>query len=215
MRLSREMMVKIIQKKEDPVKNPLVLKAMLSVPRHLFVPEEFRSRAYDDSPLPIGENQTISQPYMVAKMTELAEPRPGGTFLEIGTGCGYQAAVLAEIVERVYTIERIPELAKDAKEKFDELGYKNINVRVGDGSVGWPEMAPFEGIIVTAGCPEVPETLVGQLAVGGRLVIPVGSLNFQELLVVVKKKDGYDIEKKFGCVFVPLIGIRGWKQGGF
>lgn len=214
MRISRETMVKLLQKKEDPVKDPEVLRAMLNVPRHYFVGDDFRPRAYDDSPLPIGKNQTISQPYMVAKMTELLEPRKNSIVLEIGTGSGYQAAVLAELVDKVYTIERIPELAEEAKKRFDELGYKNINVRIGDGSVGWPEMSPFDGVIVTAGCPDIPETLLGQLIENGKLVIPVGSIGFQELIVVTKKKEGYHVNRKFGCVFVPLIGIRGWRQGG-
>ncbi|MBN2363965.1 protein-L-isoaspartate(D-aspartate) O-methyltransferase [candidate division WOR-3 bacterium] len=214
MRISREKMVRILQKKDDPVKNPEVLKAMMNVPRHLFVGEDFRARAYDDGPLPIGKNQTISQPYMVAKMTELLKPKKGDAVLEIGTGSGYQSAVLAEIVDKVYTIERIPELAEAAKKKFDELGYRNINVRIGDGSVGWPEMGPFDGIIVTAGCPEIPEPLLEQLKEDGRLAVPVGSMSYQELIVVTKRKDGYYVSKKFGCIFVPLIGIRGWKQGG-
>jgi protein-L-isoaspartate(D-aspartate) O-methyltransferase len=202
------------------LKNSKVIRALLSVPRELFVPEELREYAYVDSPLPIGYKQTISAVHMVAIMTEELDPEPGDIVLEVGTGSGYQAAVLAEIVARqdpmhrghVYTIERIPELAEFAKRNLAKAGYiDHVTVLVGDGTLGYPEKAPFNKIIVTAAAPTVPPPLIEQLAENGRLVIPVGDLYMQRLLIVERR--GGKLYKKWGieCVFVPLIGEYGWK----
>lgn len=193
------------QIKARGIGNSRVLGAMLKVPRHLFVPRTWRLLAYADRPLPIGEGQTISQPYIVALMTEVLGLQGTEKVLEIGTGSGYQAAVLAEIVPQVYTIEIIPELAETAKERLQQMGYSNIIVRAGDGYYGWPEQAPFDAIIVTCGAGHIPQALVEQLADSGRMVIPVGK-GYQKLLLVTKK-DG-KIEKKFvaDVIFVPLLG---------
>jgi protein-L-isoaspartate(D-aspartate) O-methyltransferase len=196
-----------------------VVKALLKVPRELFLPPHLREYAYADTPLPIGFGQTISAIHMVAIMTEELDPVPGDRVLEVGTGSGYQAAVLAEIVARsgekkkghVYTIERIPELAEYARKRLEEAGYSSdVTVIVGDGTLGLPEKAPFDKIIVTAAAPHVPDPLIEQLAEGGRLVIPVGDAHLQRLLIVEKR--GGSIIKRYGieCVFVPLIGKYGW-----
>lgn len=182
-----------------------VLEAMRDVPRHRFVPEALRDYAYEDRPLPIGSRQTISQPYIVAAMTELLEPEPDDVMLEIGTGSGYQAAVLARLVKRVYSIEILPELAQTAEQALTEIGVTNVDVIVGDGYRGLPEHAPFDGIIVTAAPPAVPPKLVEQLAVGARLVIPVGE-SFQELLVIEKTGTGVRERKVFPVRFVPMTG---------
>jgi protein-L-isoaspartate(D-aspartate) O-methyltransferase len=182
-----------------------VIRAMRAVPRHLFVPEELRSRAYIDGPLPIGYRQTISQPYIVALMTELVAPTSDTKVLEVGTGSGYQAAVLAEIVREVYTIEIIPELGERSEALLGELGYDNIHVRVGDGFDGWPEQAPFGAIVVTAAPERIPQPLLDQLAVGGRLVIPVGR-GTQDLVVVTRGKDGYERREVAPVRFVPMTG---------
>ncbi len=188
------------------IDDPHVLRAMEKVRRHLFVPEGFRSAAYDDRPLPIGQGQTISQPYIVALMTELAEVRSGDRVLEVGTGSGYQAAVLAEMAERVYTVEIVEELAETARKRVDKLGYDNVHVRIGDGFRGWPKHAPFEAIVVTAAPPEIPGPLKEQLAPGGRLVIPVGK-GWQKLKVVEKTADGSLKENTIIPVrFVPMTG---------
>ena len=194
------------------IRNPRVLSAMREIPRHLFVPPPYDKSAYEDCPLPIGNGQTISQPYIVASMTELLALQPTDRVLEIGTGCGYQAAVLAALVRRVTTIERIPEVARLAKENLATVGSKNVEVIVGDGTVGYPQKAPYEGIIITAATPSVPEPLVEQLAEGGRLVAPVGGRDIQELIRLIKK-DGSIIEEHHGGVrFVPLIGQCGWSE---
>ncbi len=194
------------------IKDEKVLNAMRKVPRHIFVPENRKDEAYEDGPLPIGYGQTISQPYMVAKMTELLEPDINKKVLEIGTGCGYQTAILAELFKEVYTIERIPELTEIAKENLKKLGYKNIHFKIGDGTVGWKEFAPYDAIIVTAGAPKVPESLKKQLSEnGGILVIPVGDRFTQSLLKIKRKGNYYDTENLFFCAFVPLIGEEGWK----
>ena len=185
------------------VENRRVLEAVRRVPRHLFVPLAHRHRAYEDRPLPIGKKQTISQPYIVAVMTELVDPQPGDRLLEVGTGSGYQAAVLAELVAKVYTIEIIPELAERARVTLSKLGYENVVVITGDGYKGLPEQAPFDGIVVTAAPDEIPETLIEQLAVGGRLVIPVGGW-FQRLKVVERTEEGVTTESLFGVRFVPM-----------
>ena len=184
---------------------PTVLEALDAVPRHRFVPEALSSRAYDDTPLPIGYDQTISQPYVVAYMTEAAALTPAAKVLEIGTGSGYQAAVLAEIASRVYTIEIVPELAERSRTLLADLGYDNVEVRTGDGYRGWPEEAPFDAIVVTAAPDHVPPALVEQLAVGARMVIPVGRF-IQEILIVTKTVDGAVTEAVLPVRFVPMTG---------
>lgn len=188
------------------VSDTRVLAAMRAVPRHHFVRPRFRDRAYVNRPLPIGHGQTISQPLIVARMTELLQLTPEDTVLEIGTGSGYQAAVLAEIVDRVYTIEIIPELARRAHDVLDALGYGNVVTRVGDGYYGWPDQAPFDAIVVTAAPSHIPPPLVEQLKPRGRLVIPVGPpYGIQRLMLVVKRKDGTLRQRSLGCVrFVPF-----------
>jgi protein-L-isoaspartate(D-aspartate) O-methyltransferase len=176
------------------ITDPRVLEAMRQVPRHEFVPAAYRSSAYSDRPLPIGLDQTISQPYIVALMTELVEPEPGDRLLEIGTGSGYQAAVAAELVSEVYSIEIIPELARSAAELLERLGVSNVVVRAGDGYVGWPEHGPFDGILVTAGAEHIPEPLVEQLKPGARMVIPVGDISTFQILKVVEKLPGGEVE---------------------
>ncbi len=183
-----------------------VLAAMEAVPRHEFVPEEYRRYAYEDTPLPIGLEQTISQPYIVALMTELVSPEAGDRILEVGTGSGYQAAVIAEIVDSVYTIEIIPRLAQSAGRLLDRLEIANVEVRTGDGYMGWPEHAPFDGILVTAGATQIPQPLVDQLAPGARMIIPVGETQaYQVLKVVEKREDGtVEIHDVIPVRFVPL-----------
>jgi protein-L-isoaspartate(D-aspartate) O-methyltransferase len=185
--------------------DPRVLQAMRSVPRHRFVPEEFREAAYDDCALPIGYGQTISQPYVVAVMTEILEPRPEDKILEIGTGSGYQAAVLSRLVEHVYTIEIIEALAERATGVLEELGYDNVTVLTGDGYRGYPEEAPFDGIVVTAAPEVVPAPLLSQLRVGGRLVIPVGA-DFQELESIERTEAGFETRAVMPVRFVPMTG---------
>jgi protein-L-isoaspartate(D-aspartate) O-methyltransferase len=188
------------------VRDPRVLAAMRKVPRHLFVEPAQRAQAYEDHPLPIPGNQTISQPYIVALMTELLELQPGERVLEIGTGSGYQSAVLGELAKEVYTMEIVPELARSAAERLKELHYTNITVREADGYGGWPEHAPFDAIIVTAAPERIPEPLIDQLAPGGVMVIPVGGF-FQELKVFRKSGDGRVTEKDILPVrFVPMTG---------
>jgi protein-L-isoaspartate(D-aspartate) O-methyltransferase len=187
------------------VNDSLVIDAMRCVPRHLFVPENYRDRSYEDGPLPIGENQTISQPYIVALMTELLELNGGEKVLEVGTGSGYQAAVLAEICDSVYTIEIIKSLADRARYILDSIGYNNVKVIYGDGYQGWPEAAPFDGIIVTAAPDHIPQPLIDQLAIGGKLVIPVGDY-YQYLKVLTKTEDGVDEQTGIAVRFVPMTG---------
>jgi len=193
------------------VRNSRVLAAMRDIPRHLFIPPPYDRGAYDDCPLPIGNGQTISQPYIVALMTELLRPNPGDNVLEIGAGCGYQAAVLAALVKKVTTIERIPAVAELARHNLAALDISNAEVVVGDGTCGYPQNAPYDGIIITAATPEVPRPLAGQMAEGGKLVAPVGGREVQEL-VVVEKQGGRVTESFHGGVrFVPLIGEHGWE----
>jgi len=195
--------------------DPQVIAAMLEVPRHLFIEEALRAQAYGDAPLPIGERQTISQPYMVASMTEALCLKRDDQVLEIGTGSGYQSAILARIVRRVLSIERIPELARQARRVLDLTGCGNVQIRVGDGTLGWPEEAPFDAIIVTAGAPTIPEEYRQQLALGGRLVIPVGDRGEQILKRIVRTgMTTYSEESLLGCRFVPLIGASGWSSEG-
>lgn len=189
-----------------------VLAAMRKVPRHLFVPEESRWQAYEDMALPIGEGQTISQPYMVAIMTQLLELRGDEKVLEIGTGSGYQAAILAELAREVYTIERIEALGGKVEALLRELGYWNIYVFIGDGTKGLEEKSPFDRIIITAAAPKIPTCLVSQLNDGGIIVAPVGQRFSQLLIKVRKSKDALDEEYSTPCIFVPLIGEYGWKD---
>ena len=186
------------------IEDERVLAAMARVPRHLFVPEPWRLRAYDDSPLPIGAGQTISQPYVVAYMTELLQVEPEHEVLEIGTGSGYQAAVLAELARRVSSIEIVPELAARARATLAEAGYGNVEVREGNGYLGWPERAPFARILVTAAPPEIPSALVDQLAVGGRMVLPVG-IDSQEIVVITRTAEGVREERTLPVRFVPMV----------
>ena len=201
---AREQMVEQQIRARD-VKAPAVLKAMRSVPRHRFVPVAVRHLAYADHPLPIGSGQTISQPYIVAYMTEAADVSPGDNVLEIGTGSGYQAAVLGEIAREVYTIEIIPELAESARIVLADLGYTNVHVRAGNGYLGWPEHAPFDAILVTAAPEEVPQALVDQLAVGGKMVIPVGAM-VQDMMIIERTQRGVVERRTIPVRFVPMTG---------
>jgi protein-L-isoaspartate(D-aspartate) O-methyltransferase len=200
------------QLKSRGIKDINVLKIMSEVPREEFVPENMKNSAYDDGPLSIGKGQTISQPYMVAVMTEFLALTGKEKVLELGTGSGYQTAILCHLSREVLSIERIPELAKEAKEKLKKLGYKNFKIKTGNGTTGWEEEAPFDGIIVTAGSPEIPDSLKSQLAENGRLVIPVGDRYTQTLFRITKKRDSFTKEEFTQCVFVPLIGKYGWKN---
>lgn len=188
-----------------------VIDAMLQVPRHLFVEPGLYSHAYSDASLPIGEKQTISQPYMVAAMSAALELKGHERILEIGTGSGYQSAVLAMLVKRVYSIERISLLAGRARKVLDQLCLSNVNVKIGDGTVGWRDQAPFDGILVAAGAPDIPTEYLQQLEVGGKLVLPVGDRSQQILMRITRQDDGsFKREQLMGCRFVPLIGEQGW-----
>jgi len=193
------------------VTDPKVLAAMLKVPRHFFVSDALRDQAYGDFPLPIGEQQTISQPYIVAEMTQALQPDKDDRVLEIGTGSGYQAAILAEIVFRVYTIEKIYSLYTKTRKLFDKLHYHNIVTKYSDGTCGWVDESPFDAIIVTAGSPGIPKPLVSQLAIGGRMVIPVGDQYSQELIKLYKDEHGIHKTNLGGCRFVKLVGEYGWR----
>jgi protein-L-isoaspartate(D-aspartate) O-methyltransferase len=196
------------------IRDPRVLRAMEKVPRHLFVNEALRDQAYNDNPLPIDGGQTISQPYIVALMTEALELKGSEKVLEIGTGSGYQAAILAELVDHVFSIDRIASLAGNARRLLESLNYYNIAIRVGDGTLGWKDEAPFDAIMVTAGAPDIPKTLVAQLAVGGRLVVPAGGRHSQVLIKLTRlSEEVNDVKKEDlgGCRFVDLIGEYGWE----
>jgi len=195
------------------IKDERVLAAMRKVQRHLFVKEHLRSQAYGDHALPIGAAQTISQPYIVARMTELLEVGPEHSVLEIGTGSGYQTAILAQLARRVYSLERLAELAKEAIPRMRQLGLDNVKIQVFDGTVGWSEWAPYDRILVTAGAPKVPEPLLDQLAPGGTLLIPEGQLNMQKLVLYRKSARG-EMRRREGedVAFVPLLGRHGWKE---
>jgi protein-L-isoaspartate(D-aspartate) O-methyltransferase len=196
------------------VLDPAVLKAMRDIPREKFVPPEIREFSYSDNPLPIGEGQTISQPYIVALMTEAMEISPGDRVLEIGTGSGYAAAVLSRIALEVYTVERIKRLVRIARNRLKKLGYTNVHVLHGNGTLGWPQQAPYNAIVVTACGPEIPQALLDQLTAGGRLIIPIGPIpGFQSLIRVrkVSEKD-YEQEDLGDVSFVPLIGAAGWEE---
>lgn len=194
------------------IKDKRVLDAMGRVPRHLFFDETTQQNAYEDMALPIGEGQTISQPYMVAVMTELLELRGNEKVLEIGTGSGYQTAVLSELAVEVYTIERIPSLAERARKKFASLYYSNIHIKISDGTLGWAEESPFDRILITAAAPEIPRPLMNQLATPGILIAPVGTKYSQQLLKIMKGPKGTAEEYHTPCVFVPLIGKHGWRE---
>jgi protein-L-isoaspartate(D-aspartate) O-methyltransferase len=189
-----------------------VLAALRKVPRHLFISEALQDQAYGDFPLPIGEQQTISQPFIVAEMTQALQLCEDDRVLEIGTGSGYQAAILAEIAFRVYTIERVHPLLVKARRLFDQLHYHNIITRYGDGTSGWVDESPFDAIIVTAGAPKIPEKLVAQMAVGGRMVVPVGDQHSQELIKIYKEEKGVHQTNLGGCRFVKLVGEYGWSE---
>ena len=194
------------------IKDPRVIAAMKKVPRHLFVEEALQGQAYSDHPLPIGEKQTISQPYMVALMTEALQLKGKEKVLEIGSGSGYQAAVLAELAEKVFSVERIRSLAIRARNLIYSLGYFNFEMKISDGTHGWEEQGPFDAIIVTAGAPDIPQPLVDQLSMGGRLVIPVGDASIQDLIRVTKTGEGIKKEDLGGCRFVKLVGKYGWND---
>jgi len=208
-KVMREKMVET-QIKARGVKDPRVLSVLRKVERHRFVPERYLDSAYSDQPLPIGEGQTISQPYIVALMTELLELNGNEKVLEIGTGSGYQAAILAELAKEVYTIEIVESLASTAKERLSELGYQNIRVKAGDGYLGWPEAAPFDAIIVTAAPDHIPKPLIDQLKEGGRMVVPVGT-HAQELIKIVKRSGKMETTNVIPVLFVPMTG-EGVKQ---
>ena len=193
------------------IKDKRVIDAMKRVPRHLFVSEPMQYRAYDDMALSIGDGQTISQPYMVAAMTELLELKGDERVLEIGTGSGYQAAILAELSKEIYTVERVSALSEQAEARFHALGYKNIHVKVGDGTSGWQEEAPFNRIIITAGTPKIPEPLMEQLSDEGIMIAPVGDRFSQQIIKVIQSKKRFSESFHTPCVFVPLIGEHGWK----
>lgn len=203
----------VAQLEQRGIEHPAVRKALREIPRERFVDEALRGKAYDDSALPIGQKQTISQPWIVARMSELCAPTGGGRVLEIGTGSGYQAAILSQLFEQVYTVERIAELSRRAQRVVRELGLENIHFKIFDGTYGWSEFAPYRAIVVTAASPEVPGPLFDQLEEGGRIVIPLGSsrdLGEQELVSVVKR-EGKPVREKHGkCRFVPLVGRFGW-----
>lgn len=210
--LPRERMVSE-QVQRRGILDPRVLRAVGKVPRHLFVDEALVGRAYGDHPLPIGDGQTISQPYMVALMTEALELHGHERVLEIGTGCGYQTAVLAEVCGKVFSVERLKSLADRATRRLDSLGYYNVLVRVADGSLGWKEEAPFDAILVAAAAPTIPQALIDQLAPKGRLVVPVGDAYTQSLRKGVRGESGMQWTDLGGCVFVKLVGQQGWPNG--
>jgi protein-L-isoaspartate(D-aspartate) O-methyltransferase len=202
---TRDRLVQRLQ--EEGISHPLVLEVMRNLPRHIFVDEALASRSYEDTALPIGHGQTISQPYVVARMTEaLLAGGPLKKVLEVGTGSGYQAAVLSPLVESVYTVERIKPLMQQAQQRFQQLGLRNIRTKYSDGSWGWPEMAPFDGIVATAAPEQVPQALLEQLAVGGRLVMPVGPQGSQELSLIIRTAAGFERQVLDKVSFVPMLG---------
>ncbi len=208
--LERQDMIALLRQRG--ITDEALLRVMGRIQRHLFVPEPFTNRSYEDCALPIGKGQTISQPYTVAFMTHELNVRPGDRVLEVGTGSGYQAAILADLGAHVFTIERNLELLAGARNLLDRLGYR-IASKGGDGTIGWKEHAPFGGIIVTAGAPEIPQPLIDQLSDGGRLVIPVGDLDVQSLIVCTRNGKRIERREVYGFKFVPLIGKEGWSKG--
>jgi len=202
----------LIKQLGTEIKDKRVLAAMARIPREQFVPEENRYLAYEDGPLPIGWEQTISQPYIIALMTEALELKGNEKVLEIGTGSGYQTAILAELAGEVISVERVPALAESARKVLNSLGYKNFDIYIAKETLGWPEKAPYNAIMVTAAAPNIPDDLVTQLAAGGRMVIPAGSRYVQELYKVTRRKDKNRIQKLGGCRFVSLIGKGAWEN---
>jgi protein-L-isoaspartate(D-aspartate) O-methyltransferase len=201
------------QLRDRGVRDERVLAAMGKVPRHLFVDPEYRGQAYEDHPIPIGEGQTVSQPLIVALMLAALSLAGPEIVLEVGTGSGYQTALLAELVQKVYSVERLPELASSAAARLESLGYANVSVSVGDGSLGLPEKAPFDAIVVSAAAPGIPQALLEQLREGGRLIVPVGPAHAQELQLVRKQQGRAAVASLEGCRFVPLIGQQGYEEG--
>ena len=210
----RELCQRMVEEQLMPrgISSKSVLDAFREVPRHEFVPPDMRQSAYEDHPLPIGEGQTISQPYMVALMTQCLDLKGNERVLEIGTGSGYQAAILSRLAKEVYSIERIDLLAKRTEQNLKRLGYAAVKILVADGTLGWKENSPYNAIIVTAAAPKIPPAYTDQLALGGKLVIPVGTMTSQVLTVVEKKPDGNVVSEICGCVFVSLVGEEGWKR---
>ena len=208
---ARDAMVET-QLRRRGIEDPATLSAMRAVPRHEFVPAEFRNRAYEDAPLPIGDGQTISQPYIVAVMTAALRLRGVERVLEVGAGCGYQAAVLSCLAREVFAIEYRHDLGASAAERLSRLGYTNVHVQCGDGTLGLPEFAPFDAILVAAGAPSTPKPLLDQLADGGRLVVPVGDVENQELRLIERAHDTFRKTTLDTCRFVPLVGAYGWKE---
>lgn len=194
------------------IKDEAVLAAMREVPRHLFVAPGMEARAYGDHALPIGEGQTISQPFMVALMTQALELTGHEKVLEIGTGSGYQTAILARLAEQVFSVERVESLATRARQVLEELGAANVAIRVGDGTIGWKEFEPYDRVIVTAGAPDVPQSLVEQLGDPGIMAVPVGTQGLQQLRIIVKREGAVSVRDGGGCVFVPLVGREGWSE---
>ncbi len=202
----------MIEHLSSEIKDKRVLAAMSRIPRELFVPPESRDLAYEDRPLPIGCEQTISQPYIIALMTEALELAGGEKVLELGTGSGYQTAILAELCRRVITVERLPALADSARQVLNSLGYKNIEIHLAEETLGWQQGAPYDAIMVTAGAPAIPDELLAQLAIGGRMIIPVGRRYMQELCKVTRRQDKNVVQKLGGCRFVSLIGKSAWDK---
>ncbi len=194
------------------IRDKRVLAAMARIPREQFVPVENRYMAYEDGPLPIGWEQTISQPYIIALMTEALELKGSEKVLEVGTGSGYQTAILAELAAKVISVERVPVLAESARKTLDNLGYKNIEIHIAEETLGWQKGAPYDAIMVTAGAPDIPDDLIAQLVIGGRMVIPVGQRYVQELYKITRKKDKNQVQKLGGCRFVALIGKGAWEN---
>lgn len=209
-RYQRDRMVRLVESRG--VRDQRVLAAMRDVPRHLFVPEHMRSQAYGDHALPIGDDQTISQPYVVARMTELLKVEAGHSVLEVGTGSGYQTAILSKLARRVFSLERISELAHRAIDRMRQLGVDNVKIQTFDGTVGWSEMAPFDRIMVTAGAPKAPQPLLDQLRPGGRLLVPEGGREEQRLVVYRKLRQGVRRSEGEPVMFVPLVGRHGWQK---
>ena len=206
----RDRMVRLVEGRG--VSDVRVLEAMRAIPRHLFVPEHMRAQAYGDHALPIGAKQTISQPYVVARMTELLKVEGGHSVLEVGTGSGYQTAILSKLARRVFSLERISDLAHDAIDRMRQLGLENVKIQTFDGTVGWSDMAPFDRILVTAGAPKAPQPLIDQLRPGGRLLIPEGGRHQQRLVVYRKLRQGVRRSEGEAVMFVPLVGRHGWEK---
>jgi protein-L-isoaspartate(D-aspartate) O-methyltransferase len=203
---------KLIEHISCEIRDRRVLEVMARLPREKFVPPELRCQAYEDKPLPIGAGQTISQPYIIALMTEALELAGREKVLELGTGSGYQTAILAELARKVISVERLPELVESAKKLLKELGYTNIEIHLAEETLGWQRGAPYDAIMVTAGAPDIPEDLLNQLVIGGRMIIPTGSRYMQELCKVTKRQDGHTVQNLGGCRFVSLIGKNAWQK---